>query len=349
MKSPLILTSNDGTQTGRSGYDILADYLPDANVISIPRNSPRGIFERAIRKVRNSNAVSSWCMPSSWALERVAARELKRNSQRIVHMLWGDRDWGQIDLVCSRTSTPFVATVHACPIDLEQVFPHRNRHRLKNAAAIILMSEHQKPFFRAAGVPQHKLHVILHGVDCEFFRPGIELPNQPFTVIFVGNTRRDFECLYRVTHQLESEPQIRVRLICKKEHQEPFSQLSNVELYHGVSEDELLRLYQTSHVLLMPLLDCTANNAVLEAMACGLPVVASDVGGIRGYVDSTCSVLTPPGDAEAMATALVHLKHDHGQMLKLSQQARRRSTDLSWERQAEKVVSLYSRAHEDER
>ena len=45
-------------------------------------------------------------------------------------------------------------------------------------------------------------------------------------------------------------------------------------------------------------------NAVLEAMACGLPVVATDAGGVRDFVAGPGGVMVPPGDAPALAQAL---------------------------------------------
>ena len=67
----------------------------------------------------------------------------------------------------------------------------------------------------------------------------------------------------------------------------------------GLTDDELLALYQRSSLLLLPLLDATANNAILEAMACGLPIVTTDLPGLGTYVDPSFADLLTAGDVEA--------------------------------------------------
>lgn len=63
----------------------------------------------------------------------------------------------------------------------------------------------------------------------------------------------------------------------------------------------------------------------MEAMACGVPVVATDVGGVAEIVDETTGVLCPPGDDSALAAAILALVHDHTRRLALGDGARRRA------------------------
>lgn len=55
-------------------------------------------------------------------------------------------------------------------------------------------------------------------------------------------------------------------------------------------------MYWKATVLFQPLIDATANNAVVEAMSCGVPVVATDVGGLSQYIDQTRGILCKDGD-----------------------------------------------------
>jgi glycosyltransferase involved in cell wall biosynthesis len=63
----------------------------------------------------------------------------------------------------------------------------------------------------------------------------------------------------------------------------------------------------------------------MEAMACGVPVVATDVGGVAEIVDDTTGVLCPPGDEAALAAAIVALARDRDRRLVLGDGARRRA------------------------
>jgi glycosyltransferase involved in cell wall biosynthesis len=88
---------------------------------------------------------------------------------------------------------------------------------------------------------------------------------------------------------------------------------------HGVEE----RL-RSSQVFVLPSRNEGQPMAVLEAMANGLCVVATDVGGIPDLVDDDCGVLIPPDDVSALSDSLHRVITDHETRARLGSKAFRR-------------------------
>src|SRR4029077_156734 len=118
-----------------------------------------------------------------------------------------------------------------------------------------------------------------------------------------------------------------------------FSELPNVEFVSGLTDEGLLHAYQQSSCLLMTVEAATANNAILEALACGLPLVAEDVGGIPEYTGRDSARLCRAGDAEALAAAVVELSRTPELCVSMSLCARQRAEALNWP-----VVQLHTEA-----
>ena len=76
-------------------------------------------------------------------------------------------------------------------------------------------------------------------------------------------------------------------------------------------------------------------------MACGLPAVVSDVGGIRDYVDESCAILVPPQDASKMAERILGILEERKKLDRLGQESRRRALSFSWPLIAKQVNQVY--------
>ena len=105
----------------------------------------------------------------------------------------------------------------------------------------------------------------------------------------------------------------------------------------------LARFYQASDVYIHAARADTFPNAVIEAMACGTPVVATSVGGIPEQIDDgRTGFLTPPGDADVMADRIVALLSDSSLLTEISANASklaREKFDLA--RQVNDYLSWY--------
>lgn len=336
--SVLMLSTTHATHARRSGYGLLAEYVPGARFIHAPREDPGGVRLLCARVARKF-AFSRWYLGGSASLEWQAWRELRAGFRGVVHSMWADHDLGYLDLLLDRRRNPLCGTFHNCPGDFQHTI--RFPSRLRKFAAVILMSECQRPYFLEAGVADERIHVVLHGVDTGHFTPGDGGAEGPFTVLSAGGYRRNFPLLREVCGRLGDAREIRFEVVAPADVRGMFEGMENVRFSSGVSDAELLAKYRSASCLLHTAEQATANNVLVEALACGVPVVAERVGGIPEYVTDDCALLAAPHDAAALADAIRQLGISAAQRRNMGLAARGRALELAWPKVAAQMGAIY--------
>lgn len=110
--------------------------------------------------------------------------------------------------------------------------------------------------------------------------------------------------------------------------------------------EELFELYRSSHALLHVSWTEGFPQVLVEAFASGLPVVATDVGGVRVGVGDA-AIVVPPGDPEAAADGLRRLAGDANLRARLTAAGLEQATDLTLEAQIGRLAEFLSAARTD--
>jgi len=109
-----------------------------------------------------------------------------------------------------------------------------------------------------------------------------------------------------------------------------------------LSEQELVDQYLIHKVVLFPSLYEGFGMVVLEAMACGLPVVTTPIGGMADVIeDGVTGVFAPLRDSYALAEAALGLLADEQRRRKMGARARERAQAFTWAKVADQHESLY--------
>jgi len=183
--------------------------------------------------------------------------------------------------------------------------------------------------------------LILHGIDTTYFKP-LRRPSQDDTVrcITVGHNYRDYKMVRQVAEQLKGDR--RIEFIAVSPRPTGLEGLPNVSIYKGVTDDRLLQLYQQADILFMPLTKATANNALLEGIACGLPVLSTALPSVKAYLPGPEAILIDKNDSQSFSDAILHLVAHPSLRQRMAIAARKRAEELDWSNIAPQYEAIYA-------
>jgi len=118
-----------------------------------------------------------------------------------------------------------------------------------------------------------------------------------------------------------------------------------VEFVGRVDNVDMPKLYETADVAINPSTVDNMPNSLLEAFACGVPVVSTNVGGVPFIAhDRVTALLVPPRDPEAMAAALMEVLRDRSLYLRLRENALTEVQQYGWGQVREQWMDCYRRS-----
>jgi glycosyltransferase involved in cell wall biosynthesis len=278
-------------------------------------------------------------------IEAAAAVHMLAHRKSIYHVLYGDTDYwllGRIRRLSKKNK--LVATFHEPGYALDWL---KIDKIVPDLDAVILVSESQREYFLDL-VPPERIFVAPHGIDSTFFKPA-EKFSDDLVGITVGTHHRDPGSLSRALDRIYQEfPTFRLKAVGARLEggENPALKDERVEYHDGISDEELREMYQTAGVGIFSLNQATANNAILEAMACGIAVVATDIGGVREMVGDA-GVLTRYWDSDSLADGVLRVLRDRKLAARLGKAARERVLQFNYEKVAEQMRRLYAQVLEN--
>jgi len=189
-----------------------------------------------------------------------------------------------------------------------------------------------------------KTEVIPPGIDIEYFKPAIVKEHERKSIFFLS-VLDEFHRYKGLDYLLEAVKDLDVELTVGgggrllDEYRKKAG--DNVRFLGRISEEEKIRLYQSSDMFVLPSTSAEQEGfgiVALEALACGTPCIVSDIVGLSGKMRAKkCGTVVPPRDIDALRSAIDEFEPDEASR----KRARDLSLEYSWSRIAERFENVY--------
>lgn len=227
------------------------------------------------------------------------------------------------------------------------VLTRLSRRIWKRASAVVVNSRGLGALARRTAF--HDFPVIPNGVDTRLFSPHDEAdrqrdPEVPLRIIAVGRliTRKGF---HMVVEAVREEELVLVGDGPERKRLEFLARGRNAMFLGEQTQEQVAVLLRDADVFVLPSANEGMSNSLLEAMACGLPVIVSNVGGTSELVRGNGLVLKDLGTG-SIRNALDRLSADPAARIRWGKRSREIALEYSWSAAAAAYEELYRSVHE---
>lgn len=262
---------------------------------------------------------------------------------------------------------PLVLTLHGFPRGFDKL-THRayfnliGKETLKRAKKIISVSRMVAHEFRVIGVPKEKIAIVPNGVDLEeykqlptgdLFRKRLDIKENEKVVLTVGRLEKikGFQYLIKALPSIIKEvgstklviagPDFNYGATLKKLTEETNVQ-DHVIFYGPINGKEKFEAFSAANIVAVPSLYEGFGMLLLEAMAAGKPLVATNTGAAPEIIQNGKNgILANLGNVEDLAGKIIKLLSDDQLMYLISQESRKTVEAFDWEKVSEQIHKLY--------
>jgi glycosyltransferase involved in cell wall biosynthesis len=321
-----------------SGHDRVMAGLADHATVRVlepclPKRAPRWLVRRLGPPLGEHPHVQFY-EPSALRLEYAAMRRLVASPDEVVHVLQGDSHYNYTAwarLIPRRRRGTYITTFHLPPESFEEMWRFRRKKlRLDAIDGMTVLSREQLEYFRP--LVGERVRFVPYGVNRRVFNPPERRPERDeVRVISTGAWLRDPVLLRDTIERATAEDdRISFTVLAPADYLDKLGTPPRTTLGSGVYGADLVRAYHDADVFLHPARLSSGSTAMLEAMACGLPVAVPDVGGVRDYVDEASAEIVAPNDPVALADGVLRLAADPDRRRRMGAMAEEQSRTHDW-------------------
>ena len=203
-------------------------------------------------------------------------------------------------------------------------------------------------------VNEENVNVVLNGIDLDSFTRDERVEQKPYRIITTASADVPLKGLKflieAMTEIIEEIPEAHLMVLGRaKEKGDIAKQISRLNLeekisfHSGLSQSEVVSLYSSSHICVIPSLYEGFGFGAGEAMACGLPLISTQSGGLKEVIGQE-AVIIEAASSEAIVKAVKDLFSNKEKQLALSRAGRKRmEKEFNWMKAAEAYEKIYSK------
>jgi len=240
---------------------------------------------------------------------------MKKQQADVLYSSWGFPDAVASSMINKRLKLPFFVKVHGTDVNENTQYSARKELMgkwLSKADTVFCASKALASRLKDAGVPESKLAVNYNGVNAQLFYP-TESHSDEKSIIFVGSLipTKGVNELVEAFIDLQKEiPDVKLDIIGegplkKLLHEKAQQYQLNICIHGSIPLEQVAEKVRMSSLLVLPSYREGVPNVLLEAFASGIPVVATNVGGIPEVVNESVGILVEPQNVKQLKSAMI--------------------------------------------
>ncbi len=232
------------------------------------------------------------------------------------------------------------------------IFQRLSKKIWRKASAVIANSNGLRDL-ALESAPEQRIDVIFNGVDTNEFSPYTKKAKNVLNIVCSARLiqRKGIQYLLEAFLSLASDfPKTKLTIVGGgdieeelREHAAKSAHAKRVDFLGVITHNEMATVYRSADIFVLPSLNEGMSNSLLEAMASGLAIVATNTGGTEELVDESNGFIVPLRNANAIAEALVILLHQPEKLRVLQQESRSKAEEFSWTKVAQQTAAHYKR------